>query len=250
MKGVASGISGATPIWRKILLEALDGKPNVTFEEPSGLVTASVDMISGYKAHDNLPERTEVFVKGTEPTEDTVHKMVPLCKGEGKLARPSDIAANDVDYKEFFYFEEMDPTAAAGATNLWQEGINKWLETQADSKYHPPTEYCGGSNRAPINIEFSEPKDRNSDLDNDVKVKFIVDSVYNITEAWIELDGNRIRSFTSMPYEHTMVLEDGAHKIRAAAKDEKGNESERIITIGVNIPWDQPSPTSTPTSTP
>ena len=69
-------------------------------------------------------------------------------------------------------------------------------------------------------------------------MKFIVDFVHEIEEAWLEVDGARVRTFTSLPYEHTIILEDGPHTLRAAAKDEEGNESERIIRIGVNDVWD------------
>lgn len=37
MKQVASGISGATPIWRRIVIEALSGKPSIGFERPGVL---------------------------------------------------------------------------------------------------------------------------------------------------------------------------------------------------------------------
>ena len=114
MKAVASGISGATPIWRQIILEALEGLPNQSFRQPDGVVTASVDVISGYRAHDGLPERTEFFKRGTEPGEDLIHRYTALCRGEGKLARPSDIAAGDVEYKGFLFLEESDPTQEAG----------------------------------------------------------------------------------------------------------------------------------------
>ena len=48
MKQVASGISGASPIWREILLAALEGKPSEGFTVPSSIVTATVDSISGF----------------------------------------------------------------------------------------------------------------------------------------------------------------------------------------------------------
>lgn len=252
MKSVASGVSGATPIWRKIILEAMDGKPNVSFEAPDGVVKIPVDAMSGYRAHDGFPSREEYFIKGTEPGEDQVHVMLEVCKGQpNKLASPPDISRGNFDLKEYFVFKVSDPTAASGAPNLWMEGINSWISGQSDERYKPPTEYCDGGNSAPINIDFIEPRDRQSDLNSEVKLKFVIDYLNPIKEAWIEVDGIRARTFTSPPYEHTLQLKSGPHKLRAAAKDEKGNESERIITIGVGAKWDSsPSPTPSPTASP
>jgi membrane carboxypeptidase/penicillin-binding protein len=42
MKEVASGVSGAAPIWRGIILEALAGKPKTSFAIPGGIVSASL----------------------------------------------------------------------------------------------------------------------------------------------------------------------------------------------------------------
>lgn len=247
MKAVASGVSGATPIWRKILLASLEGRPNVTFEPPSGIVNASVDVVSGYREHDGFPSRSEYFVKGTEPGEDPVHRMLEVCRGDNnKLATVPDISRGTYDRKEFFVFREEDPTSEPGGVNRFMEGINKWLETQSDPRYHPPTEYCSSGSTAPINIDFIEPRDTNSDLGNEIKVRFSVDFINEIKEAWLEVDGVRVRTFTSGPYEHTINLSDGVHKLRAAAKDSENNESERIITIGVHAKWDAISPTPTP----
>lgn len=247
MKSVASGVSGATPIWRRIVMEALDGKPNITFQQPDDVVTASVDDISGYKSHDGFPERTEYFVKGTEPGEDTVHVNLKICKGDTKLATPSDVVAGNYDNKEYIIPVENDPTAAPGEENRWQKGILEWIAGQTDTRYHPPSEYCSGVNQAPLNVEFREPIDRTSNLSNEFLVRFTVDSVHPIGEAWLDIDGVRVRSFTAKPYEHTVNLPDGAHKLRAVAKDTDGNQSERIIEIGVNANWDSsPTPTVSP----
>ena len=97
MLNVASGVSGASPIWRRVLLEALTGKPNVSFDIPGSIVSANVDIVSGYRAHDGFPSRMEYFIKGTEPGEDTVHMMLKVCKTDGKLANPSDIAGGNYE---------------------------------------------------------------------------------------------------------------------------------------------------------
>lgn len=247
MLQVASGVTGASPIWRRIVLAALSGKPSLNVEPPAGIVTVLVDKVSGYRAHDGFPSRPEYFIKGTEPGEDPVHVKLKVCKTDGKLATPSDIAAGNYEEKEFFVFKEEDPTAAPGERNRWQEGINAWLAEQSEPKYHPPNDYCGTQN--PVNVEFINPKDRDSNLPENFTIKISAESVSEITQVELEIDGVKVRTFTGPPFEYQATLGQGVHKIRAKAKDEDGNESDRKITVGVGVPWNymaSPSPSPTP----
>ena len=247
MLQVASGVTGASPIWRRIIIESLKGKPAVNFNPPSGIVSAAVDTISGYRAHDGYPSRIEYFIKGTEPGEDPIHVKLKVCKTDGNLATPSDIAGGNYEEKEFFVFKEEDPTAGFGGQNRWQEGILAWLEGQSDWRYHPPNDYCGTSN--PVNVEFVFPKDRDR-VSNDFTIKVRADSTSRIVQIELEIDGVKKRTFTGPPFEYEVKnLEDGVHTLRAIAKDENGRESDRKITIGVNVPWDyspSPSPSLSP----
>ncbi|OGM28423.1 hypothetical protein A2962_04680 [Candidatus Woesebacteria bacterium RIFCSPLOWO2_01_FULL_39_61] len=250
MLRLASGVSGAAPIWRRIILAALDGKPNFPIEVPGGIVTAAIDSVSGYAAHDGYPSRIEKFIDGTQPREDPVHVKLKVCKNDGKLATPSDIAAGNYDEKEFFVFKEEDPTAPAGGQNKWQEGILSWSATQTDPRYHPPTDYCGTQN--PVNVEFFTPKDKTSNLPNKFSIEVRADSTSEVTQVELYVDGTRIRTFNSKPFKEDATLENGVHTLRAVAKDANGKESDRGITIGVNTAWDYsptlppPSPTPTP----
>ncbi len=248
MLQVASGVTGASPIWRRIILEALKDKPRVSFEVPSGIVTKAVDIISGYAAHDGFPSRIEKFIVGTEPTgEDPVHVKLKVCKTDGKLATPFDIANGNYEEKEFIVLKEEDPVSKDGV-NRWQEGINAWISNQADQRYHPPSEYCSTSN--PVNVEFIEPRDKTSNLPNEFRVKIKAESINDIIEVKFFVDDVENFTLTRPPYEHLINLPNGVHKLKARAKDSSGRESETEVTIGVNVPWDyQPAPTPTPTLT-
>lgn len=247
MLQVASGITGASPIWNRIIQRVLKDKPNSKFNVPGGIVKADVDVISGYKAHDNWPSRSEYFVKGTEPTgNDPVHTYLKVCKNDGKLATPADVAANNYDNKEFYVFKEEDPTAAAGGPNKWQEGILDWLNTQTDSKYHPPTDFCGTAN--PVNVDFQSPHDQDGNLTAPFDIKVSASSTSNITEVDIEVDGTRVATINSLPYQtNSGNLSSGIHSIHAIAKDSAGHTSDRTINVGVGVPWSTASPSPTPT---
>ena len=237
MLNVASGVSGASPIWRRVLLEALSGKPNVSFETPSEIVTATVDAVSGYRAHDGFAERSESFIKGTEPGEDPIHVKLKICKTDGKLASPFDINQGNYEEKEYFVFKEEDPTAGKGQPNKWQEGILGWLATQTEAKYHPPTDYCGTAN--PISIKFLTPTDQSSNLSADFKIRFEAASTVAITQADLYIDGNKVRGYSGPPYEFDATgLSSGTHTIRVVATDANSKQSDSIIRIGVNTAWD------------
>lgn len=243
MKQVASGVSGAAPIWRRIILESLKGKSQGGFVAPGGVVAAEVDRVSGYRAHDGFPSRMEYFIKGTEPQgEDPVHVKLKLCRSESKLATPVDIARGDYDEKEYLIFKENDPLTDE---DRWQKGIDEWLAGQTDERYHPPTEYCGTSGQIEVRIE--EPEDR-SQVGSSFQVVVRPISVNKIKKVEIFIDGDKKATITSPPFERDFTLSDGTYTIKAKAEDNKGNSGEREIKIGVNLPWDwSPSPTPTPT---
>lgn len=249
MKEVASGVSGAAPIWRGILLKALSGQENEGFVVPEGIVTAEVDSVSGYRSHDGFPSRMEYFIKGTEPGgDDPVHVKLKVCRSSGKLATPVDIARGDYDEKEYFIFKEEDPTAAAGGANKWQEGINKWLAVQTDPRYHPPTEYCDTQNQ--IEVRILEPQSQ-SQVGKNFKVRAEPVSANEIVQVEFFANGESKGALTSAPYERDLSLADGIYALKVKARDSNGNEGEKEIKIGVNVSWDwQPTPSLTPSPTP
>ncbi|MCX6704789.1 MAG: penicillin-binding transpeptidase domain-containing protein, partial [Candidatus Woesebacteria bacterium] len=231
MLNVASGVSGASPIWRRIISASLKGKPAVKFIVPSGISQQSVDTVSGYGAHDNFPSRTEYFIKGTEPAlADPIHVLLKVCRSDGKLATPSDIAANNFDYKEFFRFTENDPTAAPGGVNKWQEGINNWLNGQGDSKYHPPTDYCGTSN--PLNVDFSKPHDQDANIPVGMfTASFSANSSSAITQADLKLNGSGVCTFNNGANNYNCDLNFasvGVYTLEASAMDAANHTSNRV----------------------
>ncbi|MDZ4227992.1 MAG: PBP1A family penicillin-binding protein [Candidatus Levybacteria bacterium] len=143
MGDVASGVTGAAPIWRRIILEALKGKPSEDFSKPDNVVAVTIDSLGGGLPVDGQPTRSEYFIKGTEPQGPSlIYKTVKVSKEDNnKLASQSEIDHNEYDAKKFIVFREDDPTAGGGK-NRWQEGIDQWLNDnhKDDSLYRPPTE--------------------------------------------------------------------------------------------------------------
>ena len=252
MYSVASGISGASPIWRKITLAALKGKPSTTFEIPKGINKISVDAVSGYAAHDGFPARDELFIRGTEPTlDDPIHVLLKVCKSDGKLATPADIANGNFEYKEYFQFKEEDPTAGNGP-NRWQEGILNWMNEQGDARYHPPTEYCGTAN--PLIVDFTSPHDQDSNLPATFTVSFTANSSSAITQAELKVDGKNVCTFNSGANNYNCEIKDplskADHKLQITAMDAANHTTEKTITVAVGGPIATPTPSPSPTPTP
>jgi 1A family penicillin-binding protein len=244
MKEVASGVTGAAPIWRKIILAGIKTHPKTAFAIPDNIVQLDVDRISGYQGHDNFESKKEYFIRGTEPPgDDPVHKKLKVCKGEGKIATPADIANGNYDEKEYFFFKEEDPFGTDGK-NKWQEGILTWLNTQSDSKYHPPTEMCGSIDQVVVSIK--EPGNRGQ-VGNDVRIKVDIASSKKIQIVDFIVDGVKVETLSSSPWETDVhITGNGNHKIEVKAYDEQNHGGASSVEISVNQPWADPTLTPTP----
>jgi membrane peptidoglycan carboxypeptidase len=119
---IASGITGASPIWNKIMSAVLKGKPDEQIPKPDNVMAMQIDSLGGGLPHGGQPTRSEYFVKGTEPTAES-----PIYKSK--------------DGQEYIYFHEDDPVSTDGQ-NRWQKAIDEWVEQnhKDDKMYHPPDE--------------------------------------------------------------------------------------------------------------
>jgi len=249
MLKVASGVSGATPIWRKIMLFELPRRERQDFPIPAGIIHMDVDKISGYTAHDGFDARSEYFIDGTQPiNDDPIHLKLKVCRDANGLATPEDVVSSNYEEKEYFKFFEDDPVSTDGK-NRWQEGIDEWIASQPDNdKYFPPAEYCRSEGM--VNVGIDNPA-HESTVENDIEIRIGTNSVKKIIEVKLWVDGKEKKTWTDRPFEMSLHLEDGPHLLKVIAKDKDGNSGEREARIGVNVPWDwSPSPTASPTDTP
>ncbi len=155
MGNISSGVTGAAPIWNRIMSFVLKGKSDEPPQKPDNVVALTIDAYGGGLPVDGRPTRSEYFIKGTEPTTPAaIYQKVKLSKHQGgKLANSAEISAGDYDTKDFIVFAEKDPISVDGK-NRWQDGITAWLKKTfaADHpEYYPPTEtsdYKPGENNS------------------------------------------------------------------------------------------------------
>lgn len=250
MLQVASGITGASPIWRRIMVDTMSkGYKDEAWPIPEGVSANQIDTISGYPEHDGFPARAEYLIQGTLPQlPDPIHTKLKLCRGQNKLASEADLARGEIDEKEFIIMKENDPVSKDGK-NRWQDGINAWITTQGDSRYHPPTENCDSTND--IFVSFNSPHDHDNISGNDVNFDLTVATDGQIDHIEIFVDDAMISKLTSPPYQTKITLSTGTHKIYAKAvrtDGRTGNTTDLRIGVG-GVSWDaspSPSPTATP----
>jgi 1A family penicillin-binding protein len=143
---IASGVTGASPIWRRIMLEALETVDKEEFSKPDNVVAVQVDTVGGGMPTGGKPTRSEYFVKGTEPTsESTIYRKK--------------------DDKVYYWIRESDPVSTDGV-NRWQEGIDKWIEQnhKDDPLWHPGGDIIG---QQEVKSEGSTPSPTPEEKDED-----------------------------------------------------------------------------------
>lgn len=260
MKQVASGVTGASPIWRNILTKAISlGYSTKAWERPSGVEQVEVDKISGYPKHDEFETKFDFFLNGTIPAlPDPIHTKIRVCKSdENKLATDAIIAKGDSFEKEFVVLKEEDPVSQDGI-NRWQQGIDAWISSQDNKLYKVPTEYCGDV--SDVAVRLAKPQDKQNFNNEEIEVRIEADSGDGIEkiELWVkgESGGDKLReTINSREYEGTIHLPKGRYEIYAKAFSRSGKEAKsntvRIGTGGED--WEKkstPTPTPTPTATP
>ncbi len=250
MNRVASGVTGASPIWRKTIFAALEAGYNApAFEKPDEVEQVTVDSISGYPAHDEFPERSDYAIRGTLPSlPDPIHKKVKVCKGENKLATEARIARGDYEEREVIDLRRDDPLSQDGK-NRWLEGIQQWIDSQDDSRYDVPTDYCGDEDEVSVRLE--RPEDKRSYDDEEIEVRIRAGSNYGIEKIELWVDGKLREEIESDYYEGKIKLEAGQHELfaKAVSRNDKKAETDTIRIGTGGEPWEAPSPTPTPEPT-
>ena len=102
---LVSGVTGAAPIWNKLMRRVLAGTTDIWPKQPDGIVGARVCSLSGFlPPNDNDDDpgcsiRFEYFIKGTVPTQrEQLKQTVLIDKTTGDIAPPG--KTDDVEPQE------------------------------------------------------------------------------------------------------------------------------------------------------
>ena len=232
---IASGVTGASPIWNKIMQATLVGKGNEPFQKPDNVSQQEVDGLMTGKTHGGSPTRKEYFISGTEPkNESSAYQNRKVCKqNPHRMANDNE----DGDNKDVVVLQENDPTGA----NKWQDGINQWVLTAPDPRFVGSAKGCSGipgfatGGGGPIEI-VNIPNGANVPRVFDVLAR--VNSPAGVKKVTWSVDGQTKSVSTSEPFALHVEFpsgDKGTHTISATLEDNNGSNSSTAISVTVSL---------------
>jgi len=231
---IASGVTGASPVWAAIMRDILKDKQNEPFERPGNVTQVEVDGLMTGKPHSGSPIRKEYFINGTAPnSESGNYQRAKVCKSNPhRLANDGE----DSEDKDVVVLKEDDPTGA----DKWQIGIDTWVLTAADARLVGATKGCsgipgfsGGGGSGPISIV---------NVNNGANVPRVFDvlaktnSPAGVKKVTWSIDGATKSTQTGEPFALHVefpVGDKGSHTISATLEDNNG--ATHTATIGVTV---------------
>ena len=236
MGAVASGISGATPIWRRSMLEALKDKEPNRFDPPDTVKKFEVDRLTGGLPYEDFDTRTEWLIVGTEPTSvSNWYQRLEICKEDGKLTNDDCKDADDTKTRTFIGIQ--------AALYEWQMDVDAWIAENfdGDDKYFPPLmksqlEYDGDDVKKDDPAIEIVALDDGQDVPRHFRLKAEVSTARDIDRVKIYLDGEKVSEDKSHPYGYNFELSGsqvGEHEFKVVVEDEKGNEDDDKIKLNV-----------------
>lgn len=240
---LASGVTGAAPIWNRVMREALKKIPDEPYKTPDTVISLPIDDYGGGLPKDGKPTRTEYFIKGTEPTSiSSIYQKLKISKADNnKLANIVEIAQGAYNEKDFIVFKENDPTGGKDGKNLWQEGIDNWINSQGDPIFHPPKE-TSNTNENSVVVRIKNPSDMTQIDSNNLTVSADGRAVRDIKKMELYIDDSLKTSVNGNSIEENLNLDTGIHRIKVKAYNSSNDSGESTVTVGVKT---SPNPTAT-----
>jgi hypothetical protein len=234
---LASGVTGATPVWHNFMAAYLKGKPKEKFEAPKTVKKMEVDKLTGMLPYEDFETRQEWFIQGTEPTaKSTWYQKLEICKPDGKIANDACRAANETEQKTFIKITAESPE--------WQSDVDKWVQKKYgdEDKYFPPTSVSKLTFSGDGDVQDSAPSIEFIGLSNGdtVPLEFMlsveVSSSKEIKEVRIYRRDKLMTHDKSVPYGYNFSFgadDQGEYEFKAVAEDKNGLEGEATIRLNV-----------------
>lgn len=233
---VASGVTGASPIWSRIMREVLKDKSRESFEKPTNVNQVEIDGLMGGKPKEGSPTRKEYFISGSEPRDvSPAYQRQKTCKNNPhRLANDGE----ESDERDVIVLKEDDPTGA----NKWQEAIDSWVLTSADARLVGLARGCGGiPGFAGISTNPSAPiqivnVSNGANVPRVFDVLAAVNSPAGVKKVTWQIDGAQKATQTAEPYSIHVEFPEGdrgSHTISVTLEDNNG--TIYIAPIGVTV---------------
>ncbi len=234
---VASGISGATPIWSKFMAAYLKDKPVEKFVNPENVEKEEIDKLTGALPYKDFETKREWFAKDTIPTSvSDWYQRIEVCKIDGRIANDDCSDAGETKTRDFVKIKAEFPQ--------WQSDVDTWVKNNYsnDEKYFPPlmvsklkfdgdevsnkddvyTQIVGISNGSTVNLNF--------------RLNAEVSSYQDVKRVTFYMDDEKIGEDSSSPYGYNLKLSSdkiGRHRFKVVATDDDDNKGEHEIELNV-----------------
>lgn len=232
---IASGVTGASPIWQKIMIASIKDLPSDGARVPDNVTYQDIDGLMGGLTKDGSPTRKEYFIRGTEPKSfsDSYQRRKVCRNNPHRLANDGE----ESDEKDVVLLKEDDPTGA----NKWQAGIDAWVLTAADSRFVGLGQGCsnipnfsGGSGGiiSIVNVANGANVPRVFD------VLAAVNSPGGVKKVTWMIDGAIKKTQSSEVYALHVEFPEGdrgSHTITATLEDNSGASFSTSIGVTVNL---------------
>jgi membrane peptidoglycan carboxypeptidase len=235
---VASGITGATPIWRSFMNEYLKDKENEKLEAPENVKKIEIDELTGMLPYGDSEKRSEWFIEGTEPTAPSDwYQRIRVCEDDGRIANESCDKHGDTDDRTFIKIKAALPE--------WQYATDSWVkENYDDDKYFPPMmtsklEYSNGGdveNKDEVHTKIVGVSDGDT-VPLFFRLNVEVSAYEDVERVNIYMDGDKIGDDRSEPYGYNFELsvsDIGEHTFEVVARDEDGNKGSDEVKLDVS----------------
>ncbi len=250
---VASGETGASPIWYKLMSELLKTYKDGIMDKPDKVKAVTVDSLFGGLPKDGIPTRSEYFIDGTEPKDiSPFYKKVKISKSNGKLANDVEIKTGNYDERDCYVVTESDPVSTDGK-NRWQEGIDAWRAQQSDDKWKCPTDMSDNRSEDVV-VSIKNISDHSTVTDKNMSVRIKTVTLSPLKNVKIFVNGNEKKNYNEDKQDFEISLsdldikDDGVYEIKVRATNQKDKSGESAIKFGLNKPWDFSVPTAAPTA--
>jgi len=234
---VASGMTGATPIWNRFMKEYLKDKTPEKFEPTKNLKKIEIDKLTGMLPVEENDKRWEWFITGTEPTaKSDWYLKTEICKIDGRIANEGCKDADETEVNTYIKIKAELPE--------WQYAVDSWVKESynKDEKYFPPQmvsrlEFDGGevANKDDVNVDVLD-LDEGSKVYLDFRLNAEVSSYHDVEVVRFYMDGEKVAEDKSVPYGYNFALSAGnigRHEFEVTATDEKGNKGSKKIELEV-----------------
>jgi len=249
---IASGATGASPIWYQAMQILLKKYPDGIIDKPNKVKAFTIDSYFGGLPKDNNPTRSEYFLEGSEPKDiSSSYKKLKISKSNGKLANDIEIKSGNFEEKECYVVIENDPNAMEGK-NKWQEGIDEWRREQGDDKWKCPTEISDNRSEDVL-VSIKSPSDKTTVNGNEVTVKIKITTINSLKNVKIFLNDKEMKNYNEdkRDIEETFKdIADDVYKLKVRATNDKDKSGESEVRFGINKAWDYILPTATPVASP